>query len=55
MTDVDAQRLDDYVLEIALANAVRAGDRVKIDVLRAEARRRFAGMHGLPTTLMEDA
>jgi hypothetical protein len=44
--------LDDYVLEQTLSAALRAGDRAAVDVLRAEARRRFAGQFGLGPALM---
>jgi hypothetical protein len=54
MTEGDAVRLDDYVLEQRLGEALRAGDRPAVDVLRAEARRRFAGMFGLARALMDD-
>jgi hypothetical protein len=53
-TESGAKQLDDYVLESQLAAALRAGDRPEVELLRDEARRRFAGMMGLPTSLMAD-
>jgi hypothetical protein len=47
-----AARLDDWTLEQTLSAALRAGDRPAVDVLRAEARRRFAGQFGLGPALM---
>jgi hypothetical protein len=54
MTTETAKALDDYCLEEQLAAALRAGDRPEVELLRDEARRRFAGMMGLPTSLMAD-
>ena len=54
MTAADARALDDYCLEERLRDAVRDGQAADVVVLRQEARRRFAGMFGLPPAIMED-
>ena len=54
MTSADASALDDYVQEQTLATGVRRGDVDAKLVLRAEARRRFAGMAGSAAAIMEE-
>jgi hypothetical protein len=52
VTAADARALTDHVLAEDLRAAVLAGDQDASATLRAEARRRFAGMLGLPGRLM---
>jgi hypothetical protein len=49
----DPRQLDDEVLTGALQTAMRAGDQERVELLRAEARRRFPKpMMGLGPALM---
>jgi hypothetical protein len=47
-----SEELDDEVLERALRVALTSGDTDQARILRAEARRRFAGIFGLPAWLI---
>ena len=55
LDELAACDLDDEQLERGLREALRDGDQKRLETLRAEARRRFAGMLGLPAELMGDA